>query len=132
VRKILGDRGGVLIRTEYGFVYLYTHWRAYKLISDVQKGLKSLYRERQGMWGDKIIVYIFAEMIKDVDLETGGYSIEAFHDIKIDDITGEHMGDVRLLIVIDGSKILIKDYDGNVLINTDLKDFMLSDYSRLE
>ena len=61
----MGDRGGVLIRTEDDFVFLYTHWYGSSLISDVKNGLKNLFDNDRRRFddGECQAAYIAKEML---------------------------------------------------------------------
>jgi len=65
----LGDRGGVLIRTEDDFIFLYTHWYGSFLISDVKNGLKKLFNDDKNKIdeADRVAAYIFKEMVEKYD-----------------------------------------------------------------
>jgi len=57
----MGDRGGVLIRTEDCWVLLYTHYGRSRLFCDVKYGLERLY-EDHGEYhvGSEKAAYIFS------------------------------------------------------------------------
>jgi len=142
----LGDRGGVLIRTEDDFVFLYTHLYGSFLISDVKNGLKKLFNDDKHKIdeADRVAAYIFKEMVENYDsanlvsatISGFGYeTLEKYHGLRLEDntlkeiygnVNGKDLMDARVLIIIDGEDLIIKNLGGDFLDVTNLKDFMLT------
>lgn len=91
----MGDRAQVFIK-DTG-VYLYTHWSACELPSDVQKAIEKRWR-----WDDPeyLARIIFDEMTRDTKFEETGYGIS----------TAQH-GDVWRIITIDCGNQSVKVTD---------------------
>ena len=143
----MGDRGGVLIRTEDDFVFLYTHWYGSSLISDVKNGLKQLFNDDKHKIdeADSVAAYIFKEMVEEYNssnligatisgfgyktleeyfgMEQGNAPKEIYRKCK-----GEDFMDVNILIIIEDQDLIIKNREGDFLEMTNLKDFMLTRY----
>ncbi len=144
----MGDRGGVLIRTEDDFVFLYTHLYGSFLISDVKNGLKKLFNDDKHKIdeADRVAAYIFKEMVEKYDstdllsatISGFGYkSLEKYYSLRLEEntlkevygkVNGEDLMWVSVLIIIDGEDLIIKNFGGDFLEVTNLKDFMLTSY----
>jgi hypothetical protein len=69
----MGDRAQVKVVTNYGDVYLYTHWYGHKLKKTVAKALD----RGRDRWNDPeyLTRIIFSEMIKGHEKENTGFGI---------------------------------------------------------
>ena len=148
----MGDRGGVLIRTEDDFVFLYTHWYGSSLISDVKNGLKNLFDNEDRPKFDNgscQAAYIAKEMLNygggSTSVRISGIGYESIGVMEFngktlkktyEKIKAGDFFDADVLIIIEREKLMIKEYDPNFLDPkkekyflepTNLKDFMLTD-----
>ena len=133
----MGDRGGILISIEDYFLLLETVDTS-SIISDVQKGLIAFYRATPNYLHkdrERMVVFIFAEIIRDVNhksLWLYGIRSISYNDLNSSGLNEDTVSaldfDKRILILIQSEKIVIKSSSGDVLVNTNLKDFILNDY----
>jgi len=137
----MGDRGGVLIKSNWDWAYLYTHYNASDLILNVKNGLKKLLEDYEYYFnnGSKQSAYIFAEMAK---VRTYGLEITPIQDEEIEEILEEENGqqiseeyikkiissiqsDLEILIIINMEIIKIfSQYPYKKLIDTTIGEFV--------
>ena len=132
----LGDRGGIVIYYEDGWVFLYTHWNSRGLLSDVKKGIKKMHEDHVTIRdGAKQAVYIFVEMLNRGlhGLEIMGYSPPGGYGMK--EVLKDAAEDgiliigLQILIVIESSEIAIFDYINRTFIKTTLTEFVSGLYT---
>ncbi len=147
---------GILIKTKLlkkidGWVLYYItfsenncYLQVNKLIKDIQKGLKFLIVTFDSMKHSdyrtcfantfvlsKILRFDEHSLTDDVLSSYEIYGIGG--DVMIDELIPEYLL-LKLLIIVDNfeEKVMIKDKKGNILVNTNLRDFIIKDYSNLK